>query len=60
MQDDDMLDWLRQQSQTAQYVTGVCTGSMILAAAGQKPPVAVPPPSQEWVKIKRLTNKPKE
>jgi cyclohexyl-isocyanide hydratase len=34
MQDDDILDFLRQQSQTAKYVTGVCTGSMILAAAG--------------------------
>jgi cyclohexyl-isocyanide hydratase len=34
MQDADTLDFLRQQSATAQYVTSVCTGSLILAAAG--------------------------
>lgn len=34
MQDSDILHFLRQQSITAQYVTSVCTGSLILAAAG--------------------------
>ncbi|GAB4367594.1 MAG: DJ-1/PfpI family protein [Elainellaceae cyanobacterium] len=34
MQDVEILDFLRQQSITAQYVTSVCTGSLILAAAG--------------------------
>ncbi|MBF2029575.1 MAG: DJ-1/PfpI family protein [Oscillatoriales cyanobacterium C42_A2020_001] len=34
MQDQDILSFLQQQSATAQYVTAVCTGSMILAAAG--------------------------
>jgi cyclohexyl-isocyanide hydratase len=34
MQDAEILDFLRQQSITAQYVTSVCTGSLILAAAG--------------------------
>ncbi|HIK17747.1 MAG TPA: DJ-1/PfpI family protein, partial [Leptolyngbyaceae cyanobacterium M33_DOE_097] len=34
MQDTEILDFLRQQSITAQYVTSVCTGSLILAAAG--------------------------
>jgi cyclohexyl-isocyanide hydratase len=34
MQDAEILDFLRQQSTTAQYVTSVCTGSLILAAAG--------------------------
>jgi putative intracellular protease/amidase len=29
-----LLDWLRSQSQTAQYVTSVCTGSAILARTG--------------------------
>jgi cyclohexyl-isocyanide hydratase len=34
MQDHEILNFLRRQSATAQYVTSVCTGSMILAAAG--------------------------
>jgi cyclohexyl-isocyanide hydratase len=34
MKDPDILSFLQQQSATAQYVTAVCTGSMILAAAG--------------------------
>lgn len=34
MKDPEILDFLQQQSKSAQYVTSVCTGSMILAAAG--------------------------
>ena len=34
MQDAEMLEFLRQQGKTAKYVTSVCTGSLILAAAG--------------------------
>lgn len=34
MQDINLLKFLQQQSQTAKYITSVCTGSMILAAAG--------------------------
>lgn len=34
MKDPEILDFLKQQSKDAQYVTSVCTGSMILAAAG--------------------------
>jgi cyclohexyl-isocyanide hydratase len=34
MKDTEILDFVKQQSTTAQYVTSVCTGSMILAAAG--------------------------
>jgi cyclohexyl-isocyanide hydratase len=34
MKDPKILNFLKQQSSTAQYVTSVCTGSMILAAAG--------------------------
>lgn len=34
MKDLKILDFLKQQSLTAQYVTSVCTGSLILAAAG--------------------------
>jgi cyclohexyl-isocyanide hydratase len=34
MKDTEILSFLQQQSISAQYVTSVCTGSMILAAAG--------------------------
>jgi cyclohexyl-isocyanide hydratase len=34
MQDHEILHFLKQQSVTAQYVTSVCTGSLVLAAAG--------------------------
>jgi cyclohexyl-isocyanide hydratase len=34
MQDAKMLEFLRQQGKTAKYITSVCTGSLILAAAG--------------------------
>jgi transcriptional regulator GlxA family with amidase domain len=32
--DDKLLDWLRQAHQTASWTTSVCSGSVILAAAG--------------------------
>ncbi len=34
MVDEAMLGWLRKQAETAEYLTSVCTGSLILAAAG--------------------------
>jgi cyclohexyl-isocyanide hydratase len=34
MDDDDVLDFLRKQAEGARYVTSVCTGSLVLAAAG--------------------------
>ncbi len=34
MQDPDMMEFLQKQSQTAEYITSVCTGSLIVAAAG--------------------------
>ncbi|WP_299323584.1 DJ-1/PfpI family protein [Parasphingopyxis sp.] len=34
MEDDEVLGWLRQQAEGAKYVTSVCTGSLVLAAAG--------------------------
>lgn len=34
IKDVEILDLLQQQSKSAQYVTSVCTGSMILAATG--------------------------
>lgn len=32
--DEAVLDWLRAQGKTAKYVTSVCTGSLLLGAAG--------------------------
>lgn len=34
MEDRATLDWLRQVGESAQWVTSVCTGSLLLAAAG--------------------------
>lgn len=34
MQDQEILYFLQRQSQTARYINSVCTGSLILAAAG--------------------------
>src|ERR1700693_1495200 len=32
--DAEMLDFLRKQAESAQYITSVCTGSLVLGAAG--------------------------
>src|SRR5688572_32850170 len=34
MADDEILGFLRRQAEDARYVTSVCTGSLLLAAAG--------------------------
>src|SRR5262249_30617346 len=34
MEDQDVLDFLRRQAEQARYVTSVCTGSLVLGAAG--------------------------
>lgn len=34
MQNSELLEFLQQQGKTARYITSVCTGSLILAAAG--------------------------
>lgn len=34
MKNDSVLTFIKQQAESAQYVTSVCTGSMVLAAAG--------------------------
>lgn len=34
MRDEVALSWLREQAEGAQFITSVCTGSLILAAAG--------------------------
>src|SRR3954451_12179018 len=34
MEDIQVLDWLRAQAKSAKYVTAVCTGSLLLGAAG--------------------------
>src|SRR5579859_4090338 len=34
LNDAEVLDFLRQQAKAAKYVTSVCTGSLVLGAAG--------------------------
>jgi cyclohexyl-isocyanide hydratase len=34
MEDEEVLAFVKQQASNASYVTSVCTGSLILAAAG--------------------------
>jgi cyclohexyl-isocyanide hydratase len=34
MEDVEVLDWLRGQARSVRYVTSVCTGSLVLGAAG--------------------------
>ena len=34
MQDDEVLDWVRTAHETSTFTTSVCTGSLVLAAAG--------------------------
>jgi transcriptional regulator GlxA family with amidase domain len=34
LEDDDVLDWLREVDRTTKWTTSVCTGSLILGAAG--------------------------
>lgn len=34
MKDKEALDWVRRQSEAAKFITSVCTGSLVLAAAG--------------------------
>ncbi|HEY1210446.1 MAG TPA: DJ-1/PfpI family protein [Terracidiphilus sp.] len=34
MADDEVLDFLRRAAETARYITSVCTGSLLLGAAG--------------------------
>ncbi len=32
--DEEMLDFLRRQAEAAKYITSVCTGALVLGAAG--------------------------
>jgi cyclohexyl-isocyanide hydratase len=34
MEDDDVLAWLRDRARSARYVSSVCTGALVLGAAG--------------------------
>jgi cyclohexyl-isocyanide hydratase len=34
VEDEEMLDFLRKQAERAKYITSVCTGSLVLGAAG--------------------------
>ena len=51
--DEEMLGFLRKQAEGAKYVTSVCTGSLVLGAAGgvaaSEEPAAVRPALRQWV-----------
>jgi cyclohexyl-isocyanide hydratase len=34
MEDVEVLDWLRRQAERARYISSVCSGSLVLGAAG--------------------------
>jgi cyclohexyl-isocyanide hydratase len=34
LEDDEVLDFLRRQAATVRYIVGICTGSLVLGAAG--------------------------
>lgn len=34
MENESILNWLREKSKTSRYISSVCTGSLVLAAAG--------------------------
>jgi transcriptional regulator GlxA family with amidase domain len=51
MLDDDLLEWLRDVHRTTQWTTSVCTGSLILAAAGILKGV---PATTHWARLSTL------
>ena len=53
MDDEDVLNFLRQQAEGAQYVTSVCTGSLLLGAAGL---IDGYKSACHWAYMERLTN----
>jgi transcriptional regulator GlxA family with amidase domain len=52
MVDDEVLDWLRKVHVTASWTTSVCTGSLILGAAGILKGL---PATTHWIKMGVLT-----
>ena len=48
MNDAEILDWLRRQAPGLQWLTSVCTGSLILAAAGLGLAATVPRSGLPW------------
>jgi len=58
MVDDEVLDWLRKVHETTSWTTSVCTGSLILAAAGILKGL---PATTHWIKmgvLKTMGSKP--
>ena len=47
LDDEHMLSWIRQTHESSQWTASVCTGSLLLAAAGRRPtaPPAPAPPA---------------
>jgi transcriptional regulator GlxA family with amidase domain len=51
MLDDEVLEWLRAVHRTTQWTTSVCTGALILAAAGI---LKGAPATTHWAKLRTL------
>ncbi|MGV9676600.1 DJ-1/PfpI family protein [Nocardia sp. NPDC003482] len=50
--DPDHLDWIRRQREATPLITSVCTGSLVLAAAGL---LSGRPATTHWRSLKHLT-----
>jgi putative intracellular protease/amidase len=53
MDDETMLDWIRQAHETSQWTTSVCTGSLLLAAAGILEGLEA---TTHWLLLEKLRN----
>ncbi len=51
MEDEALLDWLREAHRHSRWTTSVCTGSLILAAAGLLPGLRA---TSHWLALDRL------
>ncbi len=51
MEDEALLDWLREAHRHSRWTTSVCTGSLILAAAGLLPGLRA---TTHWLALDRL------
>src|SRR5712691_2791803 len=51
--DEEMLAFLKKQAEGAKYITSVCTGSLVLGAAGLLQGFGRPPTGLQWRRLRR-------